>query len=171
MTIRSSLAPSIQLVAQTLREWTAQSATDLRASVVCSDTKASRAAEDDKAAQAAEQQRVATAETARAEEERQDADAAEAANVEEEARRVAVVEAHLEARGVLLHHEGFRLAPAGAWGGRPRFVGRPATELAAVAGERLDVDGLEPGRSEEVECQLRGGGDLPVSRKGDRIHG
>jgi len=40
------LAPSIQLVAQTLREWTAQSATDLRASVVCSDTKASRAAED-----------------------------------------------------------------------------------------------------------------------------
>ena len=40
------LAPSIQLVAQTLREWTAQSAVDLRASVVCSDTKASRAAED-----------------------------------------------------------------------------------------------------------------------------
>ena len=40
------LAPSIQLVAQTLREWTAQSAIDLRAAVVCSDTKASRAAED-----------------------------------------------------------------------------------------------------------------------------
>ncbi|WP_269452277.1 hypothetical protein [Tessaracoccus coleopterorum] len=40
------LAPSIQLVAQTLREWTAQSQTDLRAFVVCSDTKASRAAED-----------------------------------------------------------------------------------------------------------------------------
>ena len=40
------LAPSIQLVAQTLREWTAQTETDLRAIVVCSDTKASRAAED-----------------------------------------------------------------------------------------------------------------------------
>lgn len=40
------LAPSIQLVAQTLREWTAQSAVDLRANVICSDTKASRAAED-----------------------------------------------------------------------------------------------------------------------------
>ncbi|HMR12506.1 MAG TPA: DEAD/DEAH box helicase family protein [Arachnia sp.] len=40
------LAPSIQLVAQTLREWTAQSAADLRAFVVCSDTSASRAAED-----------------------------------------------------------------------------------------------------------------------------
>ena len=40
------LAPSIQLVAQTLREWTAQSQADLRAFVVCSDTKASRAAED-----------------------------------------------------------------------------------------------------------------------------
>ena len=40
------LAPSIQLVAQTLREWTAQTETDLRANIVCSDTKASRAAED-----------------------------------------------------------------------------------------------------------------------------
>lgn len=40
------LAPSIQLVSQTLREWTAQAELDLRASVVCSDTKASRAAED-----------------------------------------------------------------------------------------------------------------------------
>lgn len=40
------LAPSIQLVSQTLREWTAQTQTDLRPFVVCSDTKASRAAED-----------------------------------------------------------------------------------------------------------------------------
>lgn len=40
------LAPSIQLVSQTLREWTAQTGTDLRPFVVCSDTKASRAAED-----------------------------------------------------------------------------------------------------------------------------
>lgn len=40
------LAPSIQLVSQTLREWTAQTTTDMRAFVVCSDTKASRAAED-----------------------------------------------------------------------------------------------------------------------------
>lgn len=40
------LAPSIQLVAQTLREWTAQTQLDLRAFVVCSDSKASRAAED-----------------------------------------------------------------------------------------------------------------------------
>ncbi|MDO5083481.1 MAG: DEAD/DEAH box helicase [Arachnia propionica] len=40
------LAPSIQLVAQTLREWSAQAELDLRATVVCSDTKASRAAED-----------------------------------------------------------------------------------------------------------------------------
>ena len=40
------LAPSIQLVSQTLREWTSQTTTDLRAAVVCSDQKASRAAED-----------------------------------------------------------------------------------------------------------------------------
>ncbi|QXT61977.1 type ISP restriction/modification enzyme [Tessaracoccus palaemonis] len=40
------LAPSIQLVAQTLREWTAQATLDLRANVVCSDSKASCAAED-----------------------------------------------------------------------------------------------------------------------------
>lgn len=40
------LAPSIQLVAQTLREWTAQTELDMRPFVVCSDTKASRAAED-----------------------------------------------------------------------------------------------------------------------------
>ncbi|WP_297750731.1 type ISP restriction/modification enzyme [uncultured Tessaracoccus sp.] len=40
------LAPSISLVSQSLREWTAQATTDLRPFVVCSDTKASRAAED-----------------------------------------------------------------------------------------------------------------------------
>ncbi|MGA4506667.1 DEAD/DEAH box helicase [Propionibacteriaceae bacterium G1746] len=40
------LAPSIQLVSQTLREWTAQARLDLRPFVVCSDTKASRVAED-----------------------------------------------------------------------------------------------------------------------------
>jgi len=40
------LAPSIQLVSQTLREWTAHASLDLRAAVVCSDTKSSRAAED-----------------------------------------------------------------------------------------------------------------------------
>ena len=40
------LAPSIQLVSQTLREWTAQTTIDLRPFVVCSDTKVSRAAED-----------------------------------------------------------------------------------------------------------------------------
>lgn len=40
------LAPSIALVSQTLREWTAQSVTDLRPFVVCSDAKASKVAED-----------------------------------------------------------------------------------------------------------------------------
>lgn len=40
------LAPSIQLVSQTLREWTAQTTIDMRPFVVCSDTKVSRAAED-----------------------------------------------------------------------------------------------------------------------------
>ena len=40
------LAPSIQLVSQTLREWTAQTTVDMRPFVVCSDTKVSRAAED-----------------------------------------------------------------------------------------------------------------------------
>lgn len=38
--------PSISLLSQTLREWTAQTQTDLRAFAVCSDTKVSRAAED-----------------------------------------------------------------------------------------------------------------------------
>src|SRR5699024_8018741 len=38
--------PSISLLAQTLREWTAQTQLDLRAFAVCSDTKVSRAAED-----------------------------------------------------------------------------------------------------------------------------
>ena len=40
------LAPSISLVAQTLREWMAQSQTLIRPLVVCSDTKASKQAED-----------------------------------------------------------------------------------------------------------------------------
>ncbi|CAI9404253.1 MULTISPECIES: restriction endonuclease [Aestuariimicrobium] len=40
------LAPSIALVSQTLREWLAQSQTDIRPFVVCSDTKASHQAED-----------------------------------------------------------------------------------------------------------------------------
>ena len=40
------LVPSISLLSQTLREWTAQSRLDLRAYAVCSDTKVSRAAED-----------------------------------------------------------------------------------------------------------------------------
>ncbi|MGH3968809.1 MAG: DEAD/DEAH box helicase family protein, partial [Mycobacterium sp.] len=40
------LVPSISLLSQTLREWTAQSELDLRAFAVCSDTKVSRAAED-----------------------------------------------------------------------------------------------------------------------------
>lgn len=40
------LAPSISLVSQTLREWMAQSQTDIRPFVVCSDSKASRQAED-----------------------------------------------------------------------------------------------------------------------------
>lgn len=40
------LAPSIQLVSQTLREWTAQSTLDLQPTVVCSDAKASRITED-----------------------------------------------------------------------------------------------------------------------------
>lgn len=40
------LAPSISLVSQTLREWMAQTQTDIRPFVVCSDTKASRQAED-----------------------------------------------------------------------------------------------------------------------------
>lgn len=40
------LAPSISLVSQTLREWMAQSQTDIRPFVVCSDTKASKQAED-----------------------------------------------------------------------------------------------------------------------------
>ncbi|RPA65935.1 DEAD/DEAH box helicase [Gordonia oryzae] len=38
--------PSISLLSQTLREWTAQTQLDLRAFAVCSDTKVSRAAED-----------------------------------------------------------------------------------------------------------------------------
>ena len=38
--------PSIALLSQTLREWTAHSSLDLRAFAVCSDTKVSRAAED-----------------------------------------------------------------------------------------------------------------------------
>ncbi|PQM53743.1 damage-inducible protein [Mycolicibacter virginiensis] len=38
--------PSISLLSQTLREWTAQTRLDLRAFAVCSDTKVSRAAED-----------------------------------------------------------------------------------------------------------------------------
>ncbi len=38
--------PSISLLAQTLREWTAQTRLDLRAFAVCSDTKVSRVAED-----------------------------------------------------------------------------------------------------------------------------
>jgi predicted helicase len=38
--------PSISLLSQTLREWTAQSGVDLRAFAVCSDTKVSRSAED-----------------------------------------------------------------------------------------------------------------------------
>lgn len=40
------LVPSISLLSQTLREWTAQTGLDLRAFAVCSDTKVSRAAED-----------------------------------------------------------------------------------------------------------------------------
>lgn len=40
------LVPSISLLSQTLREWTAQSELDLRAFAVCSDTKVSRSAED-----------------------------------------------------------------------------------------------------------------------------
>jgi predicted helicase len=40
------LVPSISLLSQTLREWTAQTELDLRAFAVCSDTKVSRAAED-----------------------------------------------------------------------------------------------------------------------------
>ncbi|MDK9347694.1 DEAD/DEAH box helicase [Propionibacterium freudenreichii] len=40
------LAPSISLVSQTLREWMAQTQTDIRPFVVCSDTKASKQAED-----------------------------------------------------------------------------------------------------------------------------
>lgn len=40
------LAPSISLVSQTLREWMAQTQTEIRPFVVCSDTKASRQAED-----------------------------------------------------------------------------------------------------------------------------
>jgi predicted helicase len=40
------LVPSIALLSQTLREWTAQSAMDLRCFAVCSDTKVGRAAED-----------------------------------------------------------------------------------------------------------------------------
>jgi predicted helicase len=40
------LAPSIQLVSQTLREWTAQTTIDMRPFVVCSDTKVSRISED-----------------------------------------------------------------------------------------------------------------------------
>ncbi len=40
------LAPSISLVSQSLREWMAQSQTDVRPFVVCSDTKAGRQAED-----------------------------------------------------------------------------------------------------------------------------
>src|SRR5699024_3825000 len=38
--------PSISLLAQTLREWTAQTQVDMRAFAVCSDSKVSRAAED-----------------------------------------------------------------------------------------------------------------------------
>jgi predicted helicase len=38
--------PSISLLSQTLREWTAQTQLDMRAFAVCSDTKVSRAAED-----------------------------------------------------------------------------------------------------------------------------
>ena len=38
--------PSISLLSQTLREWTAQTTLELRAFAVCSDTKVSRAAED-----------------------------------------------------------------------------------------------------------------------------
>lgn len=41
--------PSISLLSQTLREWTAQTTMPLRAFAVCSDTKVSRAAEDSKA--------------------------------------------------------------------------------------------------------------------------
>ena len=40
------LVPSISLLSQTLREWTAQAELDLRAFAVCSDTKVSRVAED-----------------------------------------------------------------------------------------------------------------------------
>jgi predicted helicase len=40
------LAPSISLVSQSLREWMAQTQTDIRPFVVCSDTKAARQAED-----------------------------------------------------------------------------------------------------------------------------
>lgn len=40
------LVPSISLLSQTLREWTAQTELDLRAFAVCSDTKVSRTAED-----------------------------------------------------------------------------------------------------------------------------
>lgn len=40
------LVPSISLLSQTLREWTAQAELDLRAFAVCSDTKVSRSAED-----------------------------------------------------------------------------------------------------------------------------
>lgn len=40
--------PSISLLSQTLREWTAQAGMPLRAFAVCSDTKVSRAAEDSK---------------------------------------------------------------------------------------------------------------------------
>lgn len=40
------LAPSISLVSQLLREWMAQTQTDIRPFVVCSDTKAGRQAED-----------------------------------------------------------------------------------------------------------------------------
>lgn len=40
------LVPSIALLSQTLREWTAQSTMDLRCFAVCSDTKVGRAAED-----------------------------------------------------------------------------------------------------------------------------
>jgi predicted helicase len=40
------LVPSISLLSQTLREWTAQTEMDLRAFGVCSDTKVSRSAED-----------------------------------------------------------------------------------------------------------------------------
>jgi len=40
------LAPSISLVSQSLREWMAQTQTDIRPFIVCSDTKAGRQAED-----------------------------------------------------------------------------------------------------------------------------